>query len=231
MKPPSNSLLKDRIRRLCTTCQRVPLTWHTSGMPPEECQRRLSHGELDEDDEAFTSLAFARDPCSCHKSVWLCQSCGQGLRAADVNYKRVWTWRSRYSTHIGGLGTGIGEGNQGQKCGRDKECLAAKDHEVEIDCSADDIEELQSDPSFSTLERKTSYDREPGYFRQEIEGIGGVVKKKVKKRVRIGATVTEYDDERETGKYLEREAQGMDRCWCSWCERVVPGLADLSFGV
>ena len=197
-------------------------------MAPEECQRRLSLHDFEEEKQAFTSTAFSREPCNCDTSVWLCQTCGQGLRAADVNYKRVWTWRSRYSTHIGGLGTGIGEGNQGQKCGRDNECLAAKDHEVEIDCSADDIDHLQSDSSCPPmLERKASYDHEPGYFRQEIEGIGGVVKKKVKKRVRIGATVTEYDDERETGKYLERETQGLDRAWCSWCQRVVPGKRDL----
>ena len=60
-----------------------------------------------------------------------------------------------------------------------------------------------------------------GYLRQEVEGIGGVVKKKVKKRVRVGATVCEFDDERSSGKYLAREASGRERSWCGWCDRVI----------
>ena len=65
-----------------------------------------------------------------------------------------------------------------------------------------------------------------GYLRQEIEGIGGVVKKKVKKRVRVGKTVREYEDEREKADYLEREAKGDKRSWCGWCSRVIPGKLD-----
>jgi hypothetical protein len=57
-------------------------------------------------------------------------------------------------------------------------------------------------------------------------GIGGVVKKKVKKKVRTGATVWEFDDERESGKYLEREASSVQRSWCGWCNRVVMGERD-----
>ena len=69
-------------------------------------------------------------------------------------------------------------------------------------------------------------DHGPGYLRQEVEGLGGVMKKKVKKRVKVGATVWEYDDERESGKYLEREASGEQRSWCAWCSRVVLGRED-----
>jgi len=69
-------------------------------------------------------------------------------------------------------------------------------------------------------------DHGPGYLRQEVEGLGGVMKKKVKKRVKVGATVWEYDDERESGKYLEREASGEQRSWCGWCSRVVLGRED-----
>ena len=69
-------------------------------------------------------------------------------------------------------------------------------------------------------------DHAPGYLRQEVEGLGGVMKKKVKKRVKVGATVWEYDDERESGKYLEREASGEQRSWCGWCSRVVLGRED-----
>jgi hypothetical protein len=35
----------------------------------------------------------------------------------------------------------------------------------------------------------------------------GVVKHKSKKRVNVGACVVEYEDERETGNYLERDAK------------------------
>jgi hypothetical protein len=74
-------------------------------------------------------------------------------------------------------------------------------------------------------------DHGPGYHRQEVEGLGGVMKKKVKKRVKVGATVWEYDDERESGKYLEREASGEQRSWCAWCSRVVLGREDREMGV
>lgn len=63
---------------------------------------------------------------------------------------------------------------------------------------------------------------EPGYLRQEIEGIGGRVKSKVKQLVKVGATVYEFRDERESGKYLSREVAGDLRAYCSWCNRVCP---------
>ena len=66
-----------------------------------------------------------------------------------------------------------------------------------------------------------------GYLRQEIEGIGGVVRRKVKRRVRVGKTVKEYEDERGKAAYLEKEIRGASRSWCGWCNRVVPGLKDL----
>lgn len=62
---------------------------------------------------------------------------------------------------------------------------------------------------------------------QEIEGIGGVVKKKVKRRLLVGDVVQEFEDEREGGKYLEREQEGVDRSWCSWCARVVLSKKDV----
>ncbi|KAL8645108.1 MAG: hypothetical protein Q9210_006892, partial [Variospora velana] len=66
-----------------------------------------------------------------------------------------------------------------------------------------------------------------GYWQQEIEGIGGRVKKKVKKRVRMGKTVKEWEDERD-GKEeaLGRESRGEARSWCGWCGRVVWGQKD-----
>jgi len=102
---------------------------------------------------------------------------------------------------------------------------------VEIDCSEQqprrpshqgvlDVERAEGfSDGTGEIEPKSSF--KPGYLRQEIEGIGGVVKKKVKKKVRVGATVWEFDDERESGKYLEREGSGSQRSWCGWCSRVV----------
>jgi hypothetical protein len=64
---------------------------------------------------------------------------------------------------------------------------------------------------------------------QEMEGIGGVVKKKIKKLIHVGAYVAEREDEREgRTSYLEREIQGRVRSWCAWCERVVPSKSDLA---
>lgn len=111
-------------------------------------------------------------------------------------------------------------------------CLGAQETEVEIESG---IEELSSvwvaaSPSdgtaLSSLEFGNDEDK-PGYLRQEVEGIGGVVKKKVKKRVRVGKTVTEFEDERERSEYLGREMRGGLRSWCGWCGRVILGKADL----
>ena len=181
---------------------------------------------------AFTAPAFIRDPCTCADALFLCQSCGYGLTSADTSYKRVWTWRTRYSTNIGGLGTGVGEGNEGVQCGRGTQCLAAQDKEVEIDCGSKDppLLPLTLDKVYSgdlnSDETADDGNEKPGYLRQEIEGIGGVVKKKVKKRVRVGKTVREYEDERERAEYLQREVRGESRSWCSWCQRVIPGVRD-----
>ncbi|KAH0845496.1 hypothetical protein FOPE_12651 [Fonsecaea pedrosoi] len=101
---------------------------------------------------------------------------------------------------------------------------------VEIECSEGKAHDA-SDPERNSLSRVGTPDsaygsNKPGYFQQEIEGIGGVVKKKVKKRVKVGAGVWEWEDERESGKYLEREAEGTARSWCGWCGRVCPSEQD-----
>jgi hypothetical protein len=96
----------------------------------------------------------------------------------------------------------------------------ARDPKNIEDGSSGSIDLSIGDEATSTVSNK------PGYLRQEIEGIGGVVKKKVKKKLRTGATVWEFDDERESGKYLEREASGVQRSWCGWCNRVVMGERD-----
>ena len=64
------------------------------------------------------------------------------------------------------------------------------------------------------------------YTMHEIVGIGGRVNTKVKSRVMVGAIVKEYEDERVKRQFLEREQDGTNRSWCSWCERVVLGKKD-----
>jgi len=64
------------------------------------------------------------------------------------------------------------------------------------------------------------------YLTHEMEGIGGVVKKKVKKRIKVGCVVKEYEDERDNGSYLKREQGGANRSWCYWCLRIIPGNKD-----
>ena len=70
----------------------------------------------------------------------------------------------------------------------------------------------------------------PGYERHEIEGIGGVVKRKLVRMVRVGACVPEGSDERVAGGAgaLRREVRGDVRSWCGWCWRVVPGAKDVA---
>ena len=230
IKPPPSSALASRHRRLCPTCSMVPLGYHT--LPAS------APAELLEEPQ-FTSPAFLRGPCNCPETVWLCQPCGQSLRTADTTYMRVWTWRTRYSTYLGGLGTGIGEGNEGVKCGREQQCLAAREVEVEVDCGGDDLATtnhttsntveaaaVKNNEDTTTAAKIVDDNKETGYLRQEIEGIGGVVKKKLKIRVRVGAVVEEWEDERESADYLSREIRGEERSWCGWCQRVIPGIKD-----
>lgn len=189
------------------------------------------------DEHAVAPSAFARSPCTCEEAVWLCNQCGQTLRSSDTTYRRVWAWRTRYSTYLGGgLGTGIGEGCQGVKCGRGEACLASQEIELEIDCEADEGSSDSSSSGHSPgsghhhhhdiLSTESHDEEEPGYFRQEIIGLGGVVKHKAKKRVTVGACVVEYEDERETGQYLIREEKRLHRSWCGWCSRVIPAKSE-----
>lgn len=185
---------------------------------------------------------LALNICNCDDAVWLCVQCGQTLRSNDTTYRRVWAWRTRYSTYLGGgLGTGIGEGCQGVKCGRGESCLAAQEIELEVDCEAAEGSSDTSSTGHSPAVHQLSHhhdmvsndshdEEEPGYFRQEIIGLGGVVKHKSKKRVLVGACVVEHEDERETGRYLVREESGSRRAWCGWCLRVIPARSEFCHG-
>jgi len=98
--------------------------------------------------------------------------------------------------------------------------------EKEIDCDADELAELRREMSRVELEGRGRIWGGNSYLTHEMEGIGGVVKKKVKKRIKVGCVVKEYEDEREGGTYLEREQGGANRSWCYWCLRVVLGNRD-----
>ncbi|PGH08420.1 hypothetical protein GX51_01247 [Blastomyces parvus] len=251
MKPIGTATLKPRLRRLCSACRTAPLSDHFLPSLPSQHdshdhhKQHRSHSPSQIKTQTFTNNIFGSKICHCEESFWLCKPCGQILSADDTTYKRVWSWRTRYSAYLGGgLGTGIGEGWQGVKCGRGERCLAAEEIEMEVDCEVDD---WMSDDSEHHHHNHHNHhrlggnnggydnhhhlppqhgdghgDEEPGYLRQEIEGVGGVVKQKVKKRVRVGACVEEHEDERESESYLKREYLGDVRSWCGWCERVVP---------
>jgi hypothetical protein len=125
-------------------------------------------------------------------------------------------------------------------------CLAATNRENETDCDAEDLREAadastsevgslgasssSSGSLFATeneLSRTPSPSyRGPGYARHEIEGIGGVVKKKLVRMVKVGACVPEYEDEKARNDIMSREISGKVRSWCGWCWRVVPGQKD-----
>ena len=220
-KPPSAATLPNRLRRLCATCIKAPLL------------ELLDSPVNSTNEPSFTHAAFIREPCSCAESVYICQSCGRPILInADSDYKRIWNWRVRYSTYLGGLGTGIGEGNEGVQCARGERCLDARNIEVEMDCDGTP-DEADSRPSSqqSGVNGATSHDtsgevEKAGYFRQEIEGVGGRVRGKYKKMVRVGRTVEEYEEERDTAEYLRREVRQECRSWCGWCNRVVLGRKD-----
>ncbi|KLJ13460.1 hypothetical protein EMPG_11611 [Blastomyces silverae] len=249
MKHNGTSSLKSRLRRLCSTCRTAPLSDHFLPSIPSQRGNHdhhkdyRSHVPSQTKTQTFANNIFSSKACHCQESFWLCQPCGQLLSSDDTTYQRVWTWRTRYSPYLsGGLGTGVGEGWQGVKCGRGERCLAAEEIEMEVDCEVDD---WMSDDSEHHHHHHRNHrlgsnnggcdnrhlppqhgdghgGAGPGYLRQEIEGVGGVVKQKVKKRVRVGACVEEHEDEKGSESYLMREYLGDVRSWCGWCERVIP---------
>lgn len=138
---------------------------------------------------------------------------------------RGFAWRSRYSV-CGGMGAGLGEGNEGVECGRGSDCLAAQEVYKEVECDAEELAALEEEMFKAEVDGHSWHGC--SYATQEIVGIGGAVKKKVKKRMLLGAAVKEYEDERGSATtHLQREQTGANRSWCSWCARVVPGKKDL----
>ncbi|KAK4241415.1 hypothetical protein C8A03DRAFT_30391 [Achaetomium macrosporum] len=245
-KPPAPIALRGRHRRLCEACVHAPLG---SLVKPE----LGPEVRIDSDD-------MQRAVCRCEsEGVWLCQPCGRSILGSDSEYQGIWKWRNQYTEVLGGLGTGIGEGDRGVICGRETECCAAREREQETDGDAEDAREAEhyshssassvvsslapwtlsgpgstaslgsivSSSGASIFDRRTpSPALKPGYERHEIEGIGGVMKKKLVRMVKVGACVPEWDDERAKGEILGREVQGRRRSWCGWCRRVIPSRKD-----
>ncbi|KAK4556558.1 hypothetical protein LTR86_006129 [Recurvomyces mirabilis] len=235
MKPPSSSALKDRHRRLCRSDMKLPLDRLTvvrrsyissqdsafaAGVTIKDVIDLLTPHS----DDTTSSKTLARGPCTCATEVWICQPCGHALRTKDITYTRGWAWRKQYKT-CGGFGAGLGEGNEGVECGRGKDCQAVQEVYHEIECDADGLAALDLDSTQAEVDGR--HWEGSSYLTQEVVGIGGAVKKKVKKRVLVGAAVKEYEDEREHGTYLAREQKGLNRSYCSWCERVLPGKKDM----
>lgn len=147
----------------------------------------------------------------------------------------LWKWRNQYGEVLGGLGTGIGDGDRAVICARDNRCVAARQQEQETDWTtlhaADHhahggpTHSSRAPPRAAQGPRPKAF-LGPGYDRHEIEGIGGEIKTKRLCMVRIGACVPEYEDERRAGSVLTRETSGQLRSWCGWCDRVIPGAKD-----
>ncbi|KAF2404576.1 hypothetical protein EJ06DRAFT_503884 [Trichodelitschia bisporula] len=219
-KPPPLPALDNRHRRLCRTCLKAPLSAHTAPLrrhdvsphsSPSTSPARLHRFPTPPESArppAFTAPAFARMPCTCPDVMWLCNPCGRRLCKADTVYADGWAWRARYCANLGGLGTGIGEGMEGVECGRCDACFAARVVEKEMDCAI------------------TANSGHTGFDVQEMVGVGGLVKRKTKKLIYVGAEAMRYQDEGENMKSLERENRGEVRSWCAWCDRVIPSKAD-----
>jgi hypothetical protein len=96
--------------------------------------------------------------------------------------------------------------------------------EKDVECDASELAALEEETARAEIQGH----RWVGcsYSTQEIVGIGGRVKKKVRKQVPVGAIVKEYEDERVTEKFLTREHVGINRSWCSWCTRIIASNDD-----
>jgi len=74
----------------------------------------------------------------------------------------IWKWRHQYGEVLGGLGTGIGEGDRGVICGRDGECIAAREREQETDCDAADAREAEAEGFLQLLGTTPTASPQPG---------------------------------------------------------------------
>jgi hypothetical protein len=123
----------------------------------------------------------------------------------DHAYSQLWEWLKRYSESMEGLME-----QSKVRCARDQRCLDAETVHVEVACDVAD----RAGVNVGTAPEK----REPGYFRQEMMGIGGVIKQKRWQDVTVGRVV----DLALHDGLLKEEREGRVRSWCGWCDRVIP---------
>lgn len=97
--------------------------------------------------------------------------------------------------------------------------------EKELECSAEELAAMEAEMERCAVDGRTW--NGSSYTTAEVVGIGGRVKRKIKKEVSVGAIVKEYEDERVTSKFLLREQEHVNRSWCSWCDRVALGKKDI----
>lgn len=186
---------------------------------------------------------------------------GSNLIQSDTTYVRGWTWRTRYAARLSGngngsLGNGVGEGVEGVECGRRGGCAAAKHLEVEEEIraplhasshlwnlggsnSAGDQGSFEGESEQEAERERAREDGEDeaGYNTQEIQGVGGTVMRKIKRRVLVGAAVGDLEDDmvglsaneeaEDHSQPLWEEREGRTRSWCAWCCRVIPSMDDL----
>ncbi|POS85850.1 hypothetical protein EPUL_001540 [Erysiphe pulchra] len=150
--------------------------------------------------------------------------CGRSIRNADQEYLSVWKWSTRILPSLGGLGIGLREANRGVSCGLGEKCSRAREVVLEIDCDAEDARENHiSNRSENQNSTRFADKLRPGYNRHEIEGIGGVMKNKLVKMVKVGECVSGSEkDGKDDDNILALEIQGELRSWCSWCHKVIP---------
>lgn len=129
---------------------------------------------------------------------------------------------------------GVTDAERGIPCGREANCLAAVEKEVEIDSagertpspfpSATASSSASASTSASPLPFLSDLD-EPrsGYNVHEYKGAGGRVTNKTVVGIRVGRSVPEWHDEKASRRILGREVDGLVRSWCGWCWRVIPG--------
>lgn len=104
------------------------------------------------------------------------------------------------------------------RCWREGRCLAAEVVEIEVEA----VEEGGGDAGSGGNVYGGAAGA--GYWRQEVEGVGGVIKAKRKVKVGLGAWVSRWGvGQGEERRGAAAQEPGEARSWCGWCERVVLG--------
>ncbi|CAD6500593.1 BgTH12-06303 [Blumeria graminis f. sp. triticale] len=228
IKPPSSALLRCRHRRMCLMCSQIDLSSLVNSRSASfgPTLSYIWHPTVNQSGN-FSKTYF----CSCVSDrIWLCKACGRSVCSADQDYERIWKWCTRYLPSLGAINNSIGDGGCGVPCGLGENCAKAREVEMEIDCDAEDARENNLDyiSGRNTSRRCSGGSSQvgPGYKRHEIEGIGGVMKKKLVKIVRVGASVSEWRDDSVVDNFLAKERDGSARSWCAWCRKIIPSIAD-----